>query len=91
MNLPNKLTCLRMIMIPFFLFFLIFPEVCGYNVSRIVAAILFALTSFTDMLDGKIARKYNLVTDFGKFMDPLADKLMETNECINYRIRKRYQ
>ena len=65
-----------MLMIPFFLFFLIFPEVCGYNVSRIVAAILFALTSFTDMLDGKIARKYNLVTDFGKFMDPLADKLM---------------
>ena len=76
MNLPNKLTCLRMIMIPFFLFFLIFPEVCGFTVSRIVAAVLFALTSFTDMLDGKIARKYNLVTDFGKFMDPLADKLM---------------
>ncbi|MBR2474890.1 MAG: CDP-alcohol phosphatidyltransferase family protein [Clostridia bacterium] len=76
MNLPNKLTCLRMIMIPFFLFFLIFPEVCGFTVSRIVAAVLFALTAFTDMLDGKIARKYNLVTDFGKFMDPLADKLM---------------
>lgn len=76
MNLPNKLTCLRMIMIPFFLFFLIFPELCGFTVSRIVAAVLFALTAFTDMLDGKIARKYNLVTDFGKFMDPLADKLM---------------
>jgi len=65
-----------MIMIPFFLFFLIFPEICGFTVSRIVAAVLFALTAFTDMLDGKIARKYNLVTDFGKFMDPLADKLM---------------
>ena len=65
-----------MIMIPFFLFFLIFPEVCGFTVSRVVAAIIFALTAFTDMLDGKIARKYNLVTDFGKFMDPLADKLM---------------
>lgn len=76
MNLPNKLTCLRMIMIPFFLFFLIFPEVCGYTLSRIIAAILFSLTAFTDMLDGKIARKYNMVTDFGKFMDPLADKLM---------------
>ena len=76
MNLPNKLTCLRMIMIPFFLFFLIFPEICGYTASRIIAAVLFSLTAFTDMLDGKIARKYNLVTDFGKFMDPLADKLM---------------
>ena len=76
MNLPNKLTCLRMIMIPFFLFFLIFPEICGFTASRIIAAVLFALTAFTDMLDGKIARKYNLVTDFGKFMDPLADKLM---------------
>ena len=65
-----------MIMIPFFLFFLVFPEVCGYTASRIIAAVLFALTAFTDMLDGKIARKYNLVTDFGKFMDPLADKLM---------------
>ena len=65
-----------MIMIPFFLFFLVFPELCGFTASRIIAAVLFALTAFTDMLDGKIARKYNLVTDFGKFMDPLADKLM---------------
>ncbi len=80
MNLPNKLTCLRMIMIPFFLFFLVFPDVfpteSSFVISRIIAAVLFALTAFTDMLDGKIARKYNLVTDFGKFMDPLADKLM---------------
>lgn len=65
-----------MIMIPFFLFFLVFPELCGFTASRIIAAVLFALTALTDMLDGKIARKYNLVTDFGKFMDPLADKLM---------------
>jgi CDP-diacylglycerol--glycerol-3-phosphate 3-phosphatidyltransferase len=65
-----------MIMIPFFLFFLIFPEVCGDTISRIVAVILFALTSLTDMLDGKIARKYNIVSDFGKFLDPLADKLL---------------
>lgn len=63
-------------MIPLFLFFLIFPGVCGFTASRIIAAVLFALTAFTDMLDGKIARKYNLVTDFGKFLDPLADKLM---------------
>ena len=76
MNLPNKLTCLRMIMIPFFLIFLIFPGICGFTASRIIAAALFALTAFTDMLDGKIARKYNLITDFGKFLDPLADKLM---------------
>ncbi len=76
MNLPNKLTCLRMAMIPLFLFFMIFPNVCGFTASRIIAAILFAVTAFTDMLDGKIARKYNLVTDFGKFMDPLADKMM---------------
>lgn len=76
MNLPNKLTCLRMIMIPFFLFFLVFPELLGFTASRIIGAILFSLTALTDMLDGKIARKYGLVTDFGKFMDPLADKLM---------------
>ena len=76
MNLPNKLTCLRMALIPFFLFFLIFPEICGEDLSRIIAAVIFALTAFTDMLDGKIARKYNLVTDFGKFIDPLADKFM---------------
>ena len=76
MNLPNKLTCLRMALIPFFLFFLIFPEIIGEDLSRIIAAAIFAVTAYTDMLDGKIARKYNLVTDFGKFMDPLADKLM---------------
>lgn len=65
-----------MALIPFFLFFLIFPEILGLTLSRIIAAAIFAVTAFTDMLDGKIARKYNLVTDFGKFMDPLADKLM---------------
>lgn len=75
MNLPNKLTVLRMIMIPFFMFIIMFP-VLGIFWSRIVAALLFGLTALTDMLDGKIARKHNLVTDFGKFMDPVADKLM---------------
>lgn len=80
MNLPNKLTCLRMIMIPFFLFFLVFPDIFGgeysFIISRLIAAALFGVTAVTDLLDGKIARKYGLVTDFGKFMDPLADKLM---------------
>lgn len=75
MNLPNRLTVLRMIMIPFFMFIIMFP-VLGQFWSRIVAALLFGLTALTDMLDGKIARKHNLVTDFGKFMDPVADKLM---------------
>ncbi|MBR5322648.1 MAG: CDP-diacylglycerol--glycerol-3-phosphate 3-phosphatidyltransferase [Clostridia bacterium] len=75
MNLPNKLTVLRMIMIPFFMFIIMFP-VLGQFWSRIVAASIFGLTALTDMLDGKIARKYNLITDFGKFLDPVADKLM---------------
>lgn len=75
MNLPNKLTVLRMILIPFFMFIIMFP-VLGAFWSRIAAAALFGITAFTDMLDGKIARKYNLVTNFGKFLDPVADKLM---------------
>ena len=69
MNLPNKLTVLRVIMIPFFVFFYLTGHVY-------IADILFIIASLTDMADGKIARKYNLVTNFGKFMDPLADKLL---------------
>ena len=72
MNLPNKLTILRAIMIPFFLVFLYMSP--GW--SKWVALVIFIAASLTDMLDGKIARKYNLVTNFGKFMDPLADKLL---------------
>ena len=75
MNLPNKLTVLRMIMIPFFMVIIMFP-LLGQFWSRILAAGIFGLTALTDMLDGKIARKYNLITDFGKFLDPVADKLM---------------
>ena len=75
LNLPNKLTLLRVIMIPLFLFFVIFP-VFGEIVSPIVATVIFVLTALTDLLDGKIARKYNLITNFGKFLDPLADKCM---------------
>lgn len=73
MNLPNKLTTLRVIMIPFFVFFLLWQN--GENRTfRIIALALFIIASLTDLLDGKIARKYNLVTNFGKFMDPLADQ-----------------
>lgn len=72
MNLPNKLTVARVCMVPLFMIALLMNT----SESRIVAAILFALASLTDMLDGQIARKYNLVTNFGKLMDPLADKIL---------------
>ena len=75
LNLPNKLTLLRMFAIPVFMFFIIFP-VFGPVWSPVVAAVLFLLTAFTDMLDGRIARARNMITDFGKFLDPLADKLL---------------
>ena len=75
LNLPNKLTVLRMCLIPVFLFFMLF-EMIPWIAQRIIVATLFVGTAITDMLDGKIARKYNLITDFGKFLDPLADKLM---------------
>lgn len=74
MNLPNKLTMLRVIMVPFFVAFLLLtPE---YPAFKWVAFALFVTASLTDLLDGYIARKYNLITNFGKFMDPLADKLL---------------
>lgn len=74
MNLPNKLTILRVILIPFFLIALLLGR--DDQTLRIVADVIFIVASLTDMLDGKIARKYNLITNFGKFMDPLADKLL---------------
>ena len=81
MNLPNKLTVLRVIMIPFFVFFLLWQG--GENRTfRLIALALFIIASLTDLLDGKIARKYNLVTNFGKFMDPLADKLLVCSALI---------
>ena len=80
MNLPNKLTLIRVMLIPFFvLFLLIKPEVTAL---RIIADLIFIAASLTDMADGKIARKYNLVTNFGKFMDPLADKLLVCSAMI---------
>ena len=81
MNLPNKLTTLRVIMIPFVVFFLLWQN--GENRTfRMIALALFIIASLTDLLDGKIARKYNLVTNFGKFMDPLADKLLVCSALI---------
>ena len=73
MNIANKLTLSRMIMVPFFLVAVYFEKD-----SQVlpISAIIFAVASFTDFLDGYLARKYNLITDFGKFMDPLADKVL---------------
>lgn len=76
MNLPNKLTLGRIILIPFFVFFLVYNVFDDPNISRLIAAGLFIAASFTDFLDGYLARSRNLVTDFGKFMDPLADKFL---------------
>ena len=80
MNLPNKLTVLRVIMVPFFVFFMLTDA--GGAANKWIALALFVIASLTDMLDGKIARKYNLVTNFGKFMDPLADKLLVCSAMI---------
>ena len=80
MNLPNKLTLFRVILIPFFVFFLLAPYFEGYG--NYIAVAIFIVASITDFLDGKIARKYNLVTNFGKFMDPLADKLLVCSALI---------
>lgn len=79
MNLPNKLTIMRVILIPFMVFFLLWPVV---PYSNYIAVAIFIIASLTDLLDGKIARKYNLVTNFGKFMDPLADKLLVCSAMI---------
>lgn len=80
MNLPNKLTIFRVILIPFFVFFLLAPYFPGYG--KYIATAIFIIASLTDLADGKIARKYNLVTNFGKFMDPLADKLLVCSAMI---------
>ena len=88
MNLPNKLTVARIILVPFCMFFIAFT---GMNdtAARIIALVLFSLTSLTDMLDGKIARKYNLITDFGKFLDPVADKLLIIGSYLAILVRYR--
>lgn len=79
MNLPNKLTLFRVILIPFFVLFML-VDITAYD--KWIALAIFIVASLTDLLDGKIARKYNLVTNFGKFMDPLADKLLVCSALI---------
>ena len=81
MNLPNKLTVLRLIMVPIFMAVMLVPAFANLSANlemilNIIGVLLFIAASLTDMLDGKIARKHGLVTDFGKFLDPLADKFM---------------
>lgn len=79
MNLPNKLTMMRILLIPVFIVFAMLHSIpCNY----LIAGIIFAIASFTDFLDGYLARKNNLVTDFGKFADPLADKILTTTAFI---------
>lgn len=79
MNLPNKLTVMRVVMVPFFVAFMLIGAI-PYN--YLWALLVFAAASITDMLDGKIARKYNLITNFGKFLDPLADKILVASALI---------
>ena len=78
MNTPNKLTLLRIFLIPIFVIVML----SQIKNSFLIACVIFIVASITDFLDGNIARKYNLVTDFGKFMDPLADKLLVLSALI---------
>jgi len=80
MNWPNRLTILRVIMIPFFVAFML-TDIGGVN-SKYIALAIFVIASMTDWLDGYLARKHNIVTNFGKFMDPLADKLLVCSAMI---------
>src|SRR6056297_4094017 len=78
MNLPNKITVARIIMVPIFIWVLL----SGMQNSRIIAAVIFIIASITDFLDGYLARKYELITDFGKLMDPMADKILVASALI---------
>ncbi len=80
MNTPNKLTVGRIIATPIFMAVLLIP----FDFHYTVALVLFIVASLTDMIDGKMARKYNLVTDFGKFLDPLADKMLTTSAFLGF-------
>ena len=83
MNLPNKLSLLRMILVPIFMIVLALPDnVMPLWLSAVIGAVIFIVASITDCLDGRIARKYNLITDFGKLIDPLADKFMVIGALI---------
>lgn len=79
MNLPNKITIFRVCMIPIFLVFMLVSTIPG---GRYIAAAIFIIAALSDLVDGYIARKHNLVTNFGKFMDPLADKLLVSSALI---------
>ncbi len=80
MNLPNKLTVIRMIMTPFFLIALLLD----FHFHYLVALVIFSVASFTDFLDGNIARKQGIVTSFGKFLDPIADKMLTTSAFLGF-------
>lgn len=85
-NIPNILTVIRAVLVPIFMVLIIFAprdDGTGEIVMRLIGALLFGLISLTDMLDGKIARKYNYVSDFGKFLDPLADKILVLGAMIS--------
>lgn len=84
MNLPNKLTLLRVILVPILVVVLLLPEWVGFPMSLAawIGALVFVGASITDTLDGQIARKHHLITDFGKFMDPIADKLLTCSAMI---------
>lgn len=89
MNLPNKLTLTRIILVPVFMVFVSLTQIGTEDFNPtwyLVAGIIFAAASFTDFLDGHLARKWNMVTDFGKFADPLADKMLTTVAFI-YMLR----
>lgn len=79
MNTPNKLTLLRVIMVPFFVIFLLLPQIPHHY---LLAGLVFGAASYTDHLDGKLARKHGLITNFGKFMDPLADKILIVSALV---------
>lgn len=82
MNLPNKLTVMRVILVPFFIFFLLCDIPFGAQANSVLALIVFIAASVTDALDGHIARSRNLVTNFGKFLDPLADKVLVISALV---------
>ena len=86
MNLPNILSLLRVLLVPLFVASMLFMQ-GGTLLGCIVPAVIYIVTGLTDMLDGKIARKYNLVTDFGKFIDPLADKFMVLGSMFAILVR----
>lgn len=85
MNLPNKLTVARIIATPFFMAALMIDLPHGWQ--YVIALVLFSLASITDTIDGKLARKYNMITDFGKFLDPLADKMLTTAAFLGFIYR----